>query len=70
MPLRVCVPCEKLFLFDEDGPAGVPCPRCGVSMSQPSVQAMTDLPRYPIELVGRKPSGRSNSALPSGSIRA
>ena len=53
MPLRVCVRCEKLFLFDEEGPVEVPCPRCASPLEQPSIHAMADLPRYPIELARR-----------------
>jgi hypothetical protein len=63
MPLRVCVRCEKLFLFDDEAPAEAPCPRCAAPLEQPSVHAMADLPRYPIELVRRPLSQSSAGSL-------
>ena len=52
MPLKVCVPCERLFLFeDESNSSEVSCPYCGAAVVQPSIRSMRDLPRYRLELV-------------------
>lgn len=52
MPLKMCVPCERLFLYEEDA-SGVDggCPYCAGTVSQPPVRTMRDLPQFRFELV-------------------
>lgn len=67
MPLRVCIPCERLYLFEEETRgADVRCPHCAGTISQRPVRSMRDLPLFRLELV----SGRSRSiSLVEGSAR-
>lgn len=52
MPLKVCVPCERLFLFEEEtSHADGICPYCAAAVTQPSIRSMRDLPRFRLELV-------------------
>jgi len=58
MPLRVCRPCERLFLFEEEpNNSDKACPYCNGAATQPSVRTMRDLPKYRLELV-RGETGR------------
>jgi len=78
MPLGMCEPCEKLYLFEADSTAAsVSCPRCGGILARRTIRAMEDLPRFPFELVRREPltvaarplSSESSVSLPELCIR-
>lgn len=66
MPLKVCVPCERLFLFDEDTASTcVDCPYCARAVSQPAFRSMQEIPRFRLELVGRRVSHPEVPEMPT-----
>lgn len=64
MPLKVCVPCERLFLFEEDtATLCADCPYCAQAVSQPAFRSMQEIPRFRLELVRRRVSHQEVSEI-------
>lgn len=62
MSLRMCEPCEKLYLFEvESSAASLACPRCNAMLAPRTIRVMEDLPRFPIQLVRAIPTEASTS---------
>jgi uncharacterized paraquat-inducible protein A len=63
MPLGMCAPCEKLYLFEEERSSqAATCPRCGAPLTPQVVQSMHDLPPFPFQLIRRQPACLVESA--------
>ena len=63
MPLGMCEPCEKLFLFEADSAtSSSACPKCGSVLTRRTIRAMQDLPRFPFELVRNAPAPATSSS--------